>query len=143
MENAIGHQQKILSLYIWWLSGSGLTTGTAAAYIYITRLIPCSYVLKLQGNLGAGNTFILSTTCNITRNLFGKMDYDMVTVTTGFASELICGETHSRGYSTNSHPEEALQTPPRSTSATSPCRRRRPLCNILLGSSTSYLMSIP
>jgi hypothetical protein len=69
----------------------------------IPRSNPSSYVAKIQGNPGAGNTFIVCTTRNMTMNVFGKMDYDMATVTTGVAADLMCGETHIRGYSTPTH----------------------------------------
>jgi hypothetical protein len=97
--NATGQQQKnIIALHLvalrecmdYWDSRR----------MSIPRSIPSSYVVKVQGNPGAGKTFILCTTCNMTRNVFGKMDFDMATVTTGVAADLICGETHIRGYST-------------------------------------------
>jgi hypothetical protein len=34
----------------------------------------------------------------MTWNVMRAMDYDMATVTIGVAAELICGETHIRGY---------------------------------------------
>jgi hypothetical protein len=74
------------------------------------RSIPSSYVVKVQGNPGAGNTFMLCTTRNMTMNIFGKMDKYMVTVTTGVAADLICGETHIRGYSTPK--QKKIKKPP-------------------------------
>jgi hypothetical protein len=107
----------------------------------IPRSFPSSYVVKIHGNPGAGKTFILCTTCNTTRNVFGKMDYDMATVTTDVAADLICGETHIRSYLTPTQKKSPDFLQP--TLATSPRRRRRPLCDVLLGGSMLYLMRIP
>jgi hypothetical protein len=66
--------------------------------VEIPRPIPPFYTVKVQGNPGAGKKIIICTTRNMTRNVMRAMDYDMATVTTGVAADLICGETHIRGY---------------------------------------------
>jgi hypothetical protein len=95
-ENAIGHQQKLI-IAVHLVALREWTDYWDIHCMSIPRSIPSSYVVNIQGNPGAGNTFILCTTHNITRNVFGKIDYDMVTVTTGVAADLICGETHISG----------------------------------------------
>jgi hypothetical protein len=138
--NDIGHPQRlVIALHLVALRE--WTDYWDSCRMSFPRSIPSSYLVKIQGNHGAGKTFMLCTTHNMKRNVFGKMNYDMVTVTTGVASDLICGETHIRGYSTPTHTKSPNS--PQQTLATSPCRRRRPLCNVLLRSSMLYLMRIP
>jgi hypothetical protein len=97
-ENAIGHaQQFLVTLYL--VAPREWTDYWNIHNMEIPRPITPSYTVKVQGNPGAGKTFMICTTPNMTRNVMGAMDYDMVTVTTGIAADLICGETHIRGYS--------------------------------------------
>jgi hypothetical protein len=102
----------------------------------IPRSIPSYYLVKVQGKPGAGKTFILCTTCNMTRDVFGKMDYDMATVKTGVAADITAKAPRLP------HTQNCPNSP-QPTLANSPCRRRRPLCDVLLGSSILYLMMIP
>jgi hypothetical protein len=97
--NSIG-QQQIFIIALHLVALREWTDYWDIRRMSIPRSIPSSYVVKVQGKPGAGKTFILCTTHNITRNVFGKMYFDIATVTTGVAADLICGETHIRGYST-------------------------------------------
>jgi hypothetical protein len=97
--NAIGHHQRFV-IAVHLVALPEWTDYWVSRCMSIPRSIPSSYVVKIQGNPGAGNTFILCTNHNITRNFFGKMDCYMVNGTTSVAADLVCGETHIRGYST-------------------------------------------
>jgi hypothetical protein len=95
--NAIGHAHKsLVALHLAALRE--WTDYWNSHNMEIPRPIPPSYMVKVQGNQGTGNTFITCTTRNMTRIVICAVYYDMVTVTTGVAADLICGETHIRGY---------------------------------------------
>jgi hypothetical protein len=96
-EHAIGHAQKFL-VALHLVALGAWTDYWNIHNMEIPRPIPPSYIVKVQGNPGAGKTFIICTTQNTSRNIMRAMDYDMANVTTGVVADLICGETHIRGY---------------------------------------------
>jgi hypothetical protein len=96
-EHAIVHVQKFL-VALHLVALRECTDYWNSQNMVIPRPIPPSYTLKVQGNPGDGKALIICTTRNMTPYVMRAMDYDMATVTTGVAADLICGETHIRGY---------------------------------------------
>jgi hypothetical protein len=69
-------------LYIFWHGGGGeWTDNWNSQNMEIPQQIPPSYAFKIQGNPGAGKTFIICTNRNITKNVMGAIDYNMAPVT--------------------------------------------------------------